>query len=448
MSREALLQLLGERLGLDPASFGERVVDHALGQVRDQLQVCDDAALWKLARRGGAALACLVDAFLVPETWFFRVPEQFRELADFARTTARARRPLRVLSLPCSTGEEAWSAAISLLEAGLQPSEIDVLGIDVSATCIERAQRGLYRGDSGRRPLPGSPWMEHEGEAWRIAPLLRRCVRFRQGNALDPHLFMSGERFDAVFCRHLLIYLHAAARRQLLEQIVRVLQPPALVLAGQAELLSTMLDGFAPLPGGSPVSFVWGGAVERVTQLAAPRAAGREPSPDLPVARRAGLAPSQGAPIHGHSRDDRPSQPLSRDAAATRSQQSASGVPRRMDGAVSDAAPMQKAANSAPSAQVLADAGQLDAARQACVADLQRRPDDVAALFLLATLESARGDLAAADAALGRVLYLAPEHLEALEHRIALARRQGREDDAVRLRARAQRLRQRLGEQA
>jgi chemotaxis protein methyltransferase WspC len=92
-------------------------------------------------------------------------------------------------------------------------------------------------------------------------------------------------------------------------------------------------------------------------------------------------------------------------------------------------------------ARRLADAGHVAPARSACLDHLARRPDDVAALYLLGLLESAAGNADAADRAFTQVLYLDRTHLDALEQRVGLAERRGEENQARDLRARAARLR-------
>ncbi|MEO6066217.1 MAG: CheR family methyltransferase, partial [Lysobacterales bacterium] len=282
MSRERLLAALSERIGIDSASLGDRVMDHALGEAQRQLGL---ASLDELATRialDKAAFTELVEQVIVGETWFFRVPQQFDDLVRFARTTGRSRRPLRVLSLPCASGEEAWSAAIRLREAGLGADEFEILGIDVSPQLVARATLGEYRGSAMRIPAARDPWLEPIEGGVVVAPELRRSVRFRTGNALDPQLFAGEPLFDVAFCRNLLIYLTRDAREQLLAMLRRALKQPALVLAGQAEVLTAITTGFVPMPQGCPLSYLFTEAP------AAPRvklAVGLATSNTAPVAR-------------------------------------------------------------------------------------------------------------------------------------------------------------------
>lgn len=399
MSREALIELLQTRLGLDPGTLGERVIDDAFADARRALAVTDDNALYRRVLVDDKAFSEFSECFVVPETWFFRAPEQFEDLVRFAREQP-TQRPLRILSLPSSTGEEAYSAAITLLEAGFAPTDIDVLGIDVSQAAIRRASAGVFRRSALRgQPIP-SPWLyEADDGSLHADPVLRRCVRMRVGNALDLNLLRGEQSFDVLFCRNLLIYLRPEARIQLLQTLLSAARVPALVLAGQAEVLSSLSDALRPYEDGCPLSFVHG----------APRAVTAAPAPPPAAPRtRARVVP---VPV------------LNRPAEVI-----APAIPALAHDDISQV-------------RQLADAGHVDQARAACLARLTRQPDDVETLFLLGLVESAAGNPEAAERAFTQVLYLDRNHLDAIEQRVGLAERRGAGEQARDLRARAARLR-------
>lgn len=404
MSRKALLNLMRDRLGLDPGALGERVLDDACAGARRCLGVDSDEDLYRRIFFDDEAFAECSERFVVPESWFFRAVEQFDDLVRFAREPRqRERRPLHVLSLPCAGGEEAYSAVIALLDAGLPPGDIDVLGIDVSRLAVKRARAGVYRPNAMRGKPPSPIWMEETADGFLIDAAVRRCARFRQGNALDPQLLRMEDRFDVVFCRNLLIYLHPDARVRLLKNLLPALHEGGLILAGQAEVLSTLSDELQSYEGGCPLSFVHregGAAAKRSPQLFVPATIPTKTTG--PIA--AGMAPA-----------------LS----------SAPAV-----------APQPAKPDLMAEARRLADAGQLDQAWGVCLEQLGRDPADVGVLYLLGLLESAKGNTDAADRAFTRVLYLDRQHLDALEQRIGLAERRGLSEQARDLRARAHRLRQ------
>jgi chemotaxis protein methyltransferase WspC len=333
-----------------------------------------------------------VDCIVVPETWFFRVPEQFADLIRYAREHLGGRRPLRVLSLPCSTGEEPYSIAASLLDAGYGPSEFDVLGIDVSERAIAHGRQARYRPQT----LRGGDylhWFEADADCLRPIAQVRRSVRLRLGNVLHPGLFEAHERFDVVFCRNLLIYLDNDSRRRVIDQILQVLEPGGLVLAGQAEALASMDRRLQPAAGFGALSYVR--AAESLTV--------RVPAPPPPVRQKLTPVPSQPA--------------------------KATALP-----------PPKPPTKHWQQAQQYADAGQIDQARASCQALLSEQPESARGWLLLGTLEMAEQRWEAADAALTRASYLDRTLREALVYRVALAERLRQPQVAAQLRARLQRL--------
>lgn len=126
-------ELLARVLGLDPQSLGTAAVrDLIEGRLRAR-GTSDEAAYLRLIESDKEELEQLLEAAVVHETWFFREPAAFDCLRDFAqKRVARGARTLRVLSVPCSTGEEPYSIAMTLLDAGFGPAAFSIDALDVS----------------------------------------------------------------------------------------------------------------------------------------------------------------------------------------------------------------------------------------------------------------------------------------------------------------------------
>lgn len=390
MNYEALVDRLQRELGLDPQSIGALTLRHGIDEACATLDCRSVAELHARTCTSEADWRSFVDLMVVPETWFFRVPEQFDDLVRQLREVEA--RPLRVLSLPCSTGEEPYSIAASLLQAGWAPHSFEILGVDVSGRAIEHARRAQYR-SSSIRGSDHEPWITRSGDHWQPIDAVRRSVRFLCANALQPGALPSDLRFHAVFCRNLLIYLDEYSRSRLLDLLLSRLEPGGLIYAGQAEALSTMDARLAAAAGYGPLTFE-----RKPTQraLQAPKV--------TPVQRRT------------------PARPLP--------------TPMRTPDLPHSLTPAQMLAQ----AQRLADRGDLTGAREQCEACLRLCPESADAWFLLGTIEIAARRLDAAEAALTRVNFLARDHLGAIEQRAALADAQGRPSEAAQLRARWQRL--------
>jgi len=396
----AVAALVRERIGLDPASLGPATLPRAVaGRMHERGIGSPESYRGLLVADPGEWAALLAD-LLVPETWFFRGGRAyFAGLAGWLRGRAAAG-PVRVLCVPCSTGEEPYSLAMALAEAGVPPARCRIDALDLSADHIARAGVARYTAFSFREPV-GDPrakfFREVEPGRWELAAGVRDAVRFRPGNVIDAD-FLAGESlYDLILCRNLFIYLTDAARERAVANLDRL-------LAADGRL------GLTPA---------------EADRLPATRFVADGPAA-LAIFRRA--LPGTAAV---------PAAPGRMKLATVRQQSPVPAVP----------APVQKAAGTDavpgadPTAAVrqLADAGRLAEARAACERAVAAAPS--ASLFsLLGALDLAGDSPDAAAEAFRRALYLDPDHREALTHMIVLCERRGEAAQAAGLRRRLARL--------
>lgn len=193
---------------------------------------------------------------LVHETYFFREDVQLDALTTsvLAEVTAvrRAGGALRVLSLPCSTGEEAYSIAIWLLERwpALADHDVEIAAADVDRHAVAAARRGVY----GERALKrvGAEQLERhfvaEGEGrHRVGDALREAIDFRVANLSDPASMAALGVFDVIFCRNLLIYFDELAARRAAEHLYSALRPGGFLFLGHSESMSRISSIFDPV---------------------------------------------------------------------------------------------------------------------------------------------------------------------------------------------------------
>ncbi len=190
-------RLLKSRIGLDASSVGSAVIERAVRQRMSGLALHDEDEYWMRLNGSPGEVQALIEAVVVPETWFFRYPESFTTLARLAferLPSLGGGRALRILSLPCSTGEEPYSIVMALLDAGLSEYLFEVDALDVSARVIERASLGVYGRNSFRGDELGfrDRHFSEVADGYQLAEQVRRKVRFRCGNLLDPGL-LAGE---------------------------------------------------------------------------------------------------------------------------------------------------------------------------------------------------------------------------------------------------------------
>jgi chemotaxis protein methyltransferase CheR len=179
-----------------------------------------------------------VNALTTNLTSFFREPHHFELLrARALQHRERERRPLRVWSSACSTGEEAWSIAMTLREAGC-PGEI--LATDIDTNVLETGDAGVYPAERTDALAPERLRAHFlkgtgENEGWvSIRPELRGMVKFRQLN-LQAEPWPAMDLFDVIFCRNVAIYFDREAQKRILARFATLLRPHALLAVGHAE---------------------------------------------------------------------------------------------------------------------------------------------------------------------------------------------------------------------
>lgn len=207
-----------------------------------QLNDEDLDAHWRLLLASADEQRALIEQCVVPETWFFREREAFVALAARAleRLRAEPSLPLRVLSAPCSTGEEPYSAAMALVDAGIDPARLQIDALDISARAIARAQRAEY----GRNSFRGhalefrARHFTPTADGWRLDARIRDCVRFRRANLLElggPGQAGDEGRYDFIFCRNVLIYFEPDRKAEVLNRMARILADDGVIVLGASE---------------------------------------------------------------------------------------------------------------------------------------------------------------------------------------------------------------------
>lgn len=399
---------LKQRIGLDVASVGEAIIERAVRQRSQVSQAQTADEYWQHLQRSHDEQQALIEAVIVPETWFFRYPESFATLARLAvarLAEIKQMRALRILSLPCSTGEEPYSIAMALLDAGLAPHQFKVQGIDVNPLSVERARRGVYGKNSfrgGDLAFRERHFVEH-ADGFHIADRVREQVRLQVGNLLDPGLLANEPSYDFVFCRNLLIYFDQPTQKQVFDVLKALTHVDGVLFIGPAE--GSLLGRHGMRSIGVPQSFAFS----------------RQGAPDQPepafVPRPMPAPPRSAAPI--------PLKP--RPFSTVRPH----GVPIK--------APPSEAGDLLSQIATLANEGKSAEARAACERYLNAHPPVAQVFYWLGLLSDVAGSALEAQGYYRKALYLEPQHAQALMHLAALLESQGDSAGARRLQARAAR---------
>jgi chemotaxis protein methyltransferase CheR len=188
----------------------------------------------------------IAEAMTINETSFFRDSRPFELLrTDLLPKLIESRRhvcSLRFWSAACSTGQEAYSLAMMMLEyfPSLGGWDIRIEGTDICAGVVERAQAGRYFRIEMNRGLPARfvvRYFDHVGEDWVVKPDVRRLCNFRQANLCGPQFPFrrASDRFDVILLRNVMLYFSLETRRPLLAGIHRLLPPDGILFLGSSE---------------------------------------------------------------------------------------------------------------------------------------------------------------------------------------------------------------------
>lgn len=247
---ERVCALMAARCGYSPrpaarASLAATMVRRLGGRTHE--------AYWRALhdeRSGAGEIQELVEDLLNHETVCGRNPPHFDALAErVLLPLARLDRTIRLASLGCSTGEEAYSLAITAAQYfGLHAGPpIEISGLDLSGRVLAAARAGIYRAASLReltavqRDLGFVP----HPDGFQVRPEIARRVRFLQHNLMDPIPLLG---LDAVFCRNVLIYFNTASANQVLAHIRAALAPGGWLFLGPSESALHLREWFEPVP--------------------------------------------------------------------------------------------------------------------------------------------------------------------------------------------------------
>ena len=395
MNVDAAITALREWIGLDAATIGTSSLARAIRGRMDSLGVVDPDAYAATVRSDPAERDRLVEDVIVAESWFFRDRQVFGFVVDVAATLAAlpGRTPVRILCAPCASGEEPYSVAMALLDAGLRPDQFTIDAIDISRAALDRAARGRYSANAFRNADSSfrDRWFRMDGATAVIDERVRSCVRFAWSNLLGDRIPDERGPYDVVFCRNLLIYLTAEARAGVERTLDRLLRPDGILVLGAAE--PPILKGDW-IPAGAASLF----ALRRGVHLpprAATRAPRRPPAAATPPASPLTTAPAPASPPGRAAGGQRPLEqpPTLRDVLEQ--------------------------------AGALANARRHLEALELCERHRASLPPSPELFFLMGMLHQSLGDLDRAEGCLHKTLYLDAAHEEALLALALLARQRG-----------------------
>ena len=402
-AKEKITALLEQGIGLKASAIGVSTLERAV-HTRMRVTDCRDIETYlDLLNASFMEMRRLVEEVVVPETWFFRDQDPFTFLADIVVHSEKdlTKDIFRILSLPCSTGEEPYSIAMTLLLAGVAPSSFYIDAVDVSGRVLERARLGVYRENSFRtKDLSFRDiYFARTAEGFVLQKGVRDKVRFLQGNIIQPGFIGSLGRYDVVFCRNVLIYFNEEAQKLAIESLHQALVPGGILFTGHAE-----------------ASLLYNSTL-------------------FAVAHAKAFAFRRQAPAVGKREEEKKSVPPVASRLPSFSVQPAKTIP-----SLARAMPVEQKEEEFVQVRRLADAGKLDEAARQSEEHLRRHGPSAEWYYLLGILRDSLGQPDEALRLLRKAVYLDPENVESLVYLGLLAERAGDLDGAANYKRRARKL--------
>jgi chemotaxis protein methyltransferase CheR len=257
-SQRILASLLESRTGQRLTSGRRWRIDSALAAIMRErgFETLDQLVARLVANRDPDLVETVIEALLNNETYFFRDRLPFDlllggPLRRLEQARVREKR-LAIWCAGCSTGQEAYSLAMSFAEdaSRWRGRQIEIVGTDLSRSAINRARSGVYSQFEVQRGLPVVQmvrWFEELGGGeWGVNPALLRSVRFELANITDPP--PKPGRFDIILCRNVLLYFSPEMRRLAFNRLAEAIAPDGALMLGAGETVIGQTEAFVSDP--------------------------------------------------------------------------------------------------------------------------------------------------------------------------------------------------------
>lgn len=187
----------------------------------------------------------VTEAMTTNESLFFRDGKPFEHMKQtifpLLRQQAEARKHLRIWSGACSTGQEPYSVAITLLEEPGAPQgwRYEIVATDLAQKVVDKAMAGVYSQFEAQRGLPIQMLVKYfepqQDTSWKIKSQLRNMIDFRLQNLLEKYTALG--RFDFILCRNVLIYFDDATKADIISRMAEILNPGGVLMLGGTEAI-------------------------------------------------------------------------------------------------------------------------------------------------------------------------------------------------------------------
>ncbi len=254
---QKIARLAYQHFGLDLQPGKEALVESRIGKKLRELGLCSFSDYLKLleADTSGELLTGMVDLLTTNHTSFFREPRHFDFLTETILPALSTRSELHLWSAACSSGEEPYSLAMTLLEQAREHTipTVRIRATDISTRVLAHAKNAIYTTDrcsSIPAPVQQRYLLRGTGNqagAFRFKPEVRAMIDFSRLNLMDPLPELSP--CSVIFCRNIMIYFDRPTQQSLVQRLTERLEPGGYLFIGHSESLNTIthtLDYISP----------------------------------------------------------------------------------------------------------------------------------------------------------------------------------------------------------
>ncbi len=416
MTLATIEELLQSKIGLDAKVIGRNLISKTVEKRRIACNLPDLSSYLHQLTTSNQEFSNLIEEVIVPETWFFRDQEPFTFLQHYVTykwlPSQKKHRILRLLSVPSSTGEEPYSIAMTLLNAGLTPNQFHIDAVDISKKSLLKAKQGIFSQNSfrGNKLEFREKYFAKKGDVFQLCDLVKGAVNFIHENIIHDDFLIDKTTYDAIFCRNVLIYFDSSAREKTIHNLERLLNDGGLLFVGHAETSQILRDSrFLTVQ--HPLAFAYYKKSENKDELSEEKSRINKQSYNNQSQLDKKNNSYQTLPIYQQVNHQQVNHQNS-----------------------SQEITLLKSARS------LADAGKLNEATSLCENYLKQHITSVEAYILLGQIYQSQSQQKQAEQCFQKAIYLDPNHYEALMHLALLKENSGEIKRAEVIRQRIKRL--------
>lgn len=421
--------LLKDKIGWSASILGSKEISRAVEKRMIAGNFPDLQTYLQQLQISPQEIDALIELLIVPETWFFRDWEPFVFLEHYIRSEwllKQSYRSLRVLSVPCSSGEEPYSIAMSLLNSGLMSNQFQIDAVDISKISLNRAREAIYSQNSFRvKNLEfQSRYFTKSGNKYHLQDSVKNAVNFIQGNLVDRNFLRDKNPYDIIFCRNVLIYFDDSARVKAMETLNGLLRNEGLLFLGHAEKGQLLDSSFVSIK--HPFAFAYRKVENNNYKLNFSPCL--EKKKQLPQLSEKSIPVTKQNQVIVNQENQNYVAVFGRESTTSNQE------------IIKTKASIQQESFCLEKARKLADSGQLNEAANICEIYLKENSTSVEAYILLGEVYQGKGMEKQAEQCFQKAIYLAPNNYDALLHLTLLTEHRGDTTKAAVLRQRIQRL--------